>query len=144
MSLSVRLAKREKKLETLQMKIIIFLTTGLAALAIWVPTLAHHGFAAYSNERITVQATMTELRFVNPHVQLYFDITNTDGEIERWQAELTAPNKLARGGWTKNTLRPQDQIQISGQIARNGGHSIRIREIITANGESLPLWEILD
>ena len=87
---------------------------------------------------------MTELRFVNPHVQLYFDITNTDGEIERWQAELTAPNKLARGGWTKNTLRPQDQIQISGQIARNGGHSIRIREIITANGESLPLWEILD
>ena len=87
---------------------------------------------------------MTELRFVNPHVQLYFDITNTDGEIEHWQAELTAPNKLARGAWTKNTLRPQDQIQISGQIARNGGHSIRIREIITANGESLPLWEILD
>ena len=126
------------------MKIIIFLTTGLAALAIWAPTLAHHGFAAYSNERITVQATMTELRFVNPHVQLYFDITNTDGEIEHWQAELTAPNKLARGGWTKNTLRPQDQIQISGQIARNGGHSIRIREIITGNGESLPLWEILD
>ena len=126
------------------MKIIILMTTGLAALAVWTPTLAHHGFAAYSNERITVQATMTELRFVNPHVQLYFDITNADGEIEHWQAELTAPNKLARGGWTKNTLRPADQIQISGQIARNGGHSIRIREIITANGESLPLWEILD
>jgi len=126
------------------MKIIILMTTGLAALAVWVPTLAHHGFAAYSNERITVQATMTELRFVNPHVQLYFDVTNADGEIEHWQAELTAPNKLARGGWTKNTLRPADQIQISGQIARNGGRSIRIREIITANGESLPLWEILD
>ena len=126
------------------MKIIILMTTGLAALAVWVPTLAHHGFAAYSNERITVQATMTELRFVNPHVQLYFDVTNADGEIEHWQAELTAPNKLARGGWTKNTLRPADQIQISGEIARNGGHSIRIREIITANGESLPLWEILD
>lgn len=126
------------------MKIIILMTTGLAALAVWVPTLAHHGFAAYSNERVTVQATMTELRFVNPHVQLYFDVTNADGEIEHWQAELTAPNKLARGGWTKNTLRPADQIQISGEIARNGGRSIRIREIITANGESLPLWEILD
>ncbi|MED5536183.1 MAG: DUF6152 family protein, partial [Pseudomonadota bacterium] len=125
------------------MKIIILMTTGLAALAVWVPTLAHHGFAAYSNERVTVQATMTELRFVNPHVQLYFDVTNADGEIEHWQAELTAPNKLARGGWTKNTLRPADQIQISGEIARNGGRSIRIREIITANGESLPLWEIL-
>ena len=118
--------------------------TVLAGLAMGGPSLAHHGFAAYSNERVTVQATMTELRFVNPHVQLYFDITNADGEVEHWQAELTAPNKLARGGWTQHTLKPGDQIQISGQVARNGGHSIRIREIIMASGESLSLWEILD
>ena len=128
----------------MRMRPAIFLMTAFAALASGAPTFAHHGFAAYSNESRTVQATMTELRFVNPHVQLYFDITNADGEIEHWQAELTAPNKLARGGWTKNTLKPGDQIQISGQVARNGGHSIRIREIITASGESLSLWEILD
>lgn len=124
------------------------LTVSVAALLTGLTTtassLAHHGFAAYSDERVTVQATMTELRFVNPHVQLYFDVTNAQGETEHWQAELTAPNKLARGGWTKNTLKPGDQVQISGQVARNGGHSIRIREIITASGESLPLWEILD
>ena len=81
---------------------------------------------------------------MNPHVQLYFDVTNTEGELEHWQAELTAPNKLARGGWTQNTLKPGDQIQISGQVARNGGHSIRIMEIVTATGESLSLREVLD
>jgi len=128
----------------MRMRPAIYLMTAFAALASGAPTFAHHGFAAYSNESRTVQATMTEFRFVNPHVQLYFDITNADGEIEHWQAELTAPNKLARGGWTKNTLRPGDQLQISGQVARNGGHSIRIRELITASGESLSLWEILD
>ena len=128
----------------MQTRIGVFAMTMLAGLATGGQSLAHQGFAAYSNERVTVQATMTEFRFVNPHVQLYFDVENADGEVEHWQAELTAPNKLARGGWTQHTLKPGDKIQISGQVARNGGHSIRIREIITADGESLSLWEILD
>ena len=116
----------------------------LALVAVATTAVAHHGFAAYTTERVTVEAVMTEFRFVNPHVQLYFDITNEAGEIEHWQAELTAPNKLARGGWTQRTLQPDDRIRISGQLARNGGHSIRIRELVTANGESLPLGEILE
>jgi len=105
---------------------------------------AHHGRASYSSERITLQATVTEFRFVNPHVQVYFDVTNAAGEIEHWQGELTAPNKLARAGWTKSTFVPGDRLTISGRAARNDGHSVAIDEILTADGESLPLWEILD
>ena len=129
----------------MQTKLTAVFASALLALVAAAPTaVAHHGFAAYTTERVTVEATMTSFRFVNPHVQLYFDITNEAGEIEHWQAELTAPNKLARGGWTQRTLQPGDQIRISGQIARNGGHSIRIRELVTASGESLPLGEILE
>ncbi len=128
----------------MQTKLTSALAAGLVALVLAAPTLAHHGFAAYTNDRVTVDATMTEFRFINPHVQLYFDITNEAGEIEHWQAELTAPNKLARGGWTKNTLQPGDKVRISGQVARNGGHSIRIRELVVESGESLALSEGLD
>lgn len=122
--------------------------TAVSAIAIVVvigsaPTLAHHGFAAYTNETRTVQATITNFRFVNPHVQLYFDVENETGEVEHWQAELTAPNKLSRGGWTKSTLKPGDEVQITGQVARNGGRSIRVRELRKAGGEPLPLREVL-
>ena len=48
----------------------------LILLALTKPLGAHHGFAAYTDERITVSATITDYRFVNPHVQLYFDIDN--------------------------------------------------------------------
>ena len=113
---------------------------GLIVVATARPLWAHHGFAAYTDERITVAAIITEYRFVNPHVQLYFDI-ETDAGVEQWQGELTAPNKLARAGWTKNTFKPGDRVQISGEVAKNGGHSIRIREVITASGESLPVRE---
>ena len=105
---------------------------------------AHHGRASYSNEHITLDATVTAFKFINPHVQIYFDITNEAGEIEHWQGELTAPNKLARAGWTKTTFKPGDQLQISGRAARNDGHSVAIDEILTADGKTLPLWEILD
>lgn len=123
-------------------------STAVSAIAIVVvigsaPTLAHHGSAAYTNETRTVQATITNFRFVNPHVQLYFDVENETGEVEHWQAELTAPNKLSRGGWTKSTLKPGDEVQITGQVARNGGRSIRIRELRKAGGEPLPLREVL-
>ena len=102
--------------------------------------VAHHGRASYSEEIITLDATVTDFRFVNPHVQIYFDITNEAGEVEQWQGELTAPNRLARAGWTKTTFVPGDQLQISGFAARNDGHSVAIREIIM-DGQVLPLRE---
>ena len=123
------------------LKIATFLlTVGLAVSA----AFAHHGRASYSNEIIELDATVTEFRFVNPHAQIYFDITNEDGEIQHWQGELTAPNKLARGGWTKNTLQPGDQIRITGRAGRNEGHSVAINEIIMPDGQAIPLWEVLD
>ena len=122
----------------------LVLLSGLAVYLSGFSAFAHHGRASYTREGVTLQATVTELRFVNPHVQIYFDITNEAGEIKHWQGELTAPNKLARGGWTKNTLEPGDRIQISGRAARNEGHSVAINEIIMPNGETIPLWEVLD
>ncbi len=118
--------------------------SGLTACIATTPSLAHHGRASYTNEIVTLAATVTEFRFINPHVQIYFDITNDAGEIESWQAELTAPNRLARGGWTKNTFRPGDQMQISGRAAQNNGHSVAINRIVMPNGDLVPLRESLD
>ena len=104
--------------------------------------LAHHGTAAYDTKTIiTVKGTMTDFRFINPHVQLYFDVKNDKGEIEKWQAELTAPNKLSRAGWTKRTLNPGDAITASGYVDKNDPHTMWIHKLIGPDGEQLPLFE---
>jgi len=125
-------------------KYLIFWMTGMIALLAGTAASAHHGRAAYGNEDVTLQATVTEFKFINPHVQIYFDVTSEAGELQHWQGEMTAPNKMARGGWTKQTLLPGDEIRITGRSARNGGHSVVINEIIMPDGESIPLWEVLD
>ena len=104
------------------------------------PIFAHHGTAAYDTTNM-VTATMTDFQFINPHVQLYFDVKNDKGEIEHWQGELTAPNKLARAGWTKHTLNPGDRVTITGYALKAGKHSIWIQKLIGPDGQSLPLFE---
>jgi hypothetical protein len=110
-----------------------------------VPALAHHGTAAYdTSQTVTVKATMTQFDFTNPHCQLFFDVTNDKGQTEKWQGELTAPNKLARAGWTKYTLKPGDSVTVSGYISKTGAHSIWIRNLIGPDGKTLPLSENQD
>ncbi len=128
----------------MRMKELMLCTATVVALLTGVIASAHHGRAAYGNTDVTLQATVTEFKFINPHVQIYFDVTSADGELQHWQGEMTAPNKMARGGWTKQTLQPGDKIRISGRSARNGGLSVVINEIIMPNGDSIPLWEVLD
>lgn len=125
-------------------KNFIFWMAGIVVLLAGAAASAHHGRAAYGNDEVTLDATVTEFKFINPHVQVYFDVTSEAGELQHWQGEMTAPNKMARGGWTKQTLQPGDMIQLSGRAARNGGHSVVINEIIMPDGESIPLWEVLD
>jgi hypothetical protein len=107
-----------------------------------VLAFAHHGSSAYdTNSMLTFKATVTEFLFVNPHCQIYFDVKNDKGEVEHWQGELTAPNKLARAGWTKHTLNPGDQITVGGFAGKNAGRSLWIRKLVGPDGQSMLLSE---
>jgi hypothetical protein len=118
------------------------LTVVAGLLFVSAPLAAHHGTAAYDTKNmVTVKATMTDFKFINPHVQLFFDVKNEKGETESWQGELTAPNKLSRAGWTKHTLKPGDSVTVSGYMSKDGAHSIWIRTLIGPDGQSLPLFE---
>ena len=79
----------------------------LGALAVVAaPTFAHHGAAAYSGDKtVTVTGTVSEFDFTNPHVIITMDVKNDKGAMEKWQGELTSPNHLTRGGWSRGTLK---------------------------------------
>ena len=123
-------------------KILLAIVLLTAFLAVTSPTFAHHGTAAYDTKTmVTVKGTMADFRFINPHVQLYFDVKNDKGEVEKWQAELTAPNKLGRAGWTKHTLNPGDSITASGYVSKNDPHTMWITKLFGPDGEQLHLFE---
>ena len=129
-------------MKLLTQRFLLILASAAVLLVVAVPMFAHHGTAAFDTSKpVTVKGTVTEFVFLNPHVQVYFEVKNDKGETEKWQGELTAPNKLARAGWTKKTLQPGDQIEATGFRVANGGNTLWLRKLVDPKGESLPLFE---
>lgn len=114
--------------------------TFASVLMIASPLLAHHGNAAYDTTKtVTVNATITDFEFINPHVMVFFQAQNDKGGIDNWQGELTSPNHLMRTGWTKQTLKPGDQVTFSGLRAKSGATTLWITKVIAADGHEISL-----
>lgn len=105
------------------------------------PVLAHHGGAAFDQSKpTTLVGTVSRMDFINPHVVVYFNVQNPDGTTTEWSGWLTAPNKLQRAGWSKNTLKPGDKVTLTGNQQKNGSPVLQIRKVTGPEGE-LPTFE---
>ena len=126
----------------MRVKCMVSLATLAALLVVSGPTFAHHGGAAHDmSNPVTLKGTVTDFRFINPHSLVFFDVKHYKGEVEHWQGELTAPNKLARAGWTKHSLNPGDQVTITGAMGKNNAHALAIRKLIGPEGKAMQLFE---
>jgi hypothetical protein len=108
-------------------------------------SFAHHGSSAYDfTKLITAKATVTSLNWGNPHCTLKFDTKEEQGAVTTWTLEMYNPLWMARAGWTKDTLKPGDEILVTFHPAKNGSGNgyIRIPESkIVFHGQSLNLDE---
>jgi hypothetical protein len=115
---------------------ILALCLGLLAIA--GAAFAHHGTANYdTNKTISVKGVVTGFEFVNPHVLIYWEGKDDSGTTQKWQGELTSPNRLSRVGWTKSSIKPGDTITIGGYPTKSGSHEIWIQKVTLASGEDL-------
>jgi hypothetical protein len=98
---------------------ISFLVVGL--LAISVPLFAHHGNAAYDTSKtVTVKGTVTDYVWSNPHVFVKVDVKDDGGNTVHWIVEGQNPVSMLQIGWTKNTFKPGDEVEIDAMQAKNG------------------------
>ena len=118
------------------------LAKGVSGLLILSASLfAHHGTSMYDVEHVTVvKGTVTAYEFVNPHVFLQFDVKKDDGTIEKWTAESGSPNMMRRNGWNAKSMKPGDQVAVSGNRAKNGSFSMRLIRVVLPGGQELIPW----
>lgn len=115
-----------------------------ALLTAAIPAAAHHGTgASYDlSHPVTLKGTVTEFHYANPHPQLFFDVTEANGEISHWGGEFYPnPAQLIQGGWGKRrseaALAPGTKITITLAPARAGTKVGAILKLINENGEVL-------
>jgi uncharacterized protein DUF6152 len=111
----------------------------VALLAFAGGAFAHHGTANYDTAKtITVKGVVSGFNFINPHVEILWDAKDKAGEAQKWQGELTSPNRLTRLGWSKNSIKPGDEITISGYPTKSGSNEIWIQKVVLGSGDELP------
>ena len=107
-------------------------------LVVSLPALAHHGTAAYETTKLTtVKGTATEFKFINPHVEITVQAKDDKGKIEQWLGEANSPNVLSRHGWSKEIIKPGDQVTVIGYRAKNGSNTLRLQKVVLSNGQEL-------
>jgi Family of unknown function (DUF6152) len=89
----------------------------IAALAVAVTAtaaVAHHSFAMFDQSKIvTLQGTVRDFRWTNPHVFIQLLIKNADGTETEWSIEMTSPEHLVRVGWKPGTLKAGDKVTLN-------------------------------
>ena len=102
-------------------KLRIMSSVLVALLVVSVPLLAHHGNASYDATKIvTVKGTVTDYIWSNPHVFVKLDAKDDSGNAVHWIVEGQNPVSMTQIGWTKNTFKPGDEVEIDAMPAKNG------------------------
>jgi len=93
----------------------------VSLLMISIPLFAHHGGASYDTAKtVTVKGTVTEYIWSNPHVFVKLDGKDEGGNTVHWIVEGQNPVSMMAIGWTKNTFKTGDEVEIDAMPAKNG------------------------
>jgi hypothetical protein len=102
-----------------------------------VPMLAHHSFSAeYDRSKpIMLKGTVTKVEWMNPHARFYLDVKDDGGKVTNWEFELGSPNGLMRQGWTRNSLKVGDIVQVNGSRAKDGSNLVNASNVAFEDGK---------
>jgi Family of unknown function (DUF6152) len=119
-------------------KVIEALVLALGVVTLTVPVLAHHGTAAFQNDKkVTAKGTVAEWLWSNPHCLLSVDVKGDDGKVVRWVGETQNPVSMTNVGWSKAAIKAGDEVTIVMLPVKNGMPLGRVVSVTFPNGKTL-------
>ena len=117
----------------MRIKLAVF-AAGLGVLLAAGPALAHHAFAAEYDaaKPVKLTGTVTKVEWTNPHTWFYLDVKDSSGKVTNWGFEMGSPNGLMRQGWTRNSIKPGDEVTVEGSSSKDGSNNVNVKVAILA------------
>ena len=113
-----------------------FVALTLLFLAAARPAHSHHSFAAQYDaaKPITLTGKVTKVEWTNPHVYVYIDVRDEkSGDVVNWALEIGGgPNSPIRQGWSRDSLKTDDVINVEATLARDGSRLASAQSIVLA------------
>jgi hypothetical protein len=111
-----------------------------------LPALAHHGVAAHydDSKQVTIDGSVSEFQFINPHSFVYLRVIGTDGKEAIWHCEMASRSVLERNGLTQQMFAPGKHVVIAGSQARQNPTGCALREAHFDDGSVLRSSTLFD
>src|SRR5215471_11792699 len=82
---------------------------------------AHHSAVMFDDQKeVTVEGTVKEFQYTNPHSWLLVDVTNKDGSVTTWGFEAEGPTTLQRAGIKPSEFPAGTKVTMTGRPMENG------------------------
>jgi hypothetical protein len=102
------------------------------------PAWAHHNAAGIDRTKtVTVEGTVKEFKWANPHSWVEIEVPDKKGGIETWNAEMTSPAILVKAGWKKTSLAAGDKVKLVVNPMTNGNPGGLFVSITLPSGQQL-------
>jgi hypothetical protein len=113
------------------MSLAIILTAGS-------PLAAHHGAATFdTGTKVTMEGTVTEWVWSNPHCFLKFDVQEKDGTVRQWTVETSNPPDMVNRGWTRRSFKAGDKVTVVVEPVKSGNPVGRLLTVTLPDGKVL-------
>jgi hypothetical protein len=108
----------------------------LIALCAFAPAgvaLAHHTYSMFDTSRqLSVTGVVAKFEWKNPHTYLwvYVPDATSAGKYALWAFENGSPSLLSRLGWSKDSMKANDNVTVTYAPLRDGkpgGHCVRVK-----------------
>lgn len=82
---------------------------------------AHHSAAGVDRTKsVTVEGTVKQFKWGNPHSWLEVEVPNAKGATDIWNFEMNPPAYLVRSGWKSTSVKVGDKVKVTGRPFMNG------------------------
>ena len=110
---------------------------GIAAALLAAPAFAHHSFAMFDQSKVLyLSGTVKQLELVNPHAWLNI-VVNDKGEPATWSFEGGSVPQLLRLGWSKDSFKAGDEIEVGFRPMRDGSRGGQLMSVKFSNGQKV-------
>ena len=111
---------------------------GVLLVALAVPLWAHHSTTMFvMDKQTTLEGTITEVAWGNPHSVLFIDAKpadQPDAAMKNLSIEAPSPRRLSTMGWQKDTVKAGDKVKITGFARKDGKTQILFIELSDEQG----------
>jgi hypothetical protein len=110
----------------------------LSVAALAGPALAHHSGSMFDpTKTVTLEGTVKEFQYTNPHSWLEIVVVGADGKPVEWGFESEGPSTLLRAGIKAKSFMPGEKVTVTGHPMKDGRTAGSLMSVTKADGSVL-------